>query len=254
MCIKNTVSENIVLDCRRKLSAEKHLKGGDFLLIVLIRAVILYVLITFSLRLMGKRQIGELQPSELVVTILVSNIASLPIEDSSIPMIMGIIPVLTLVCLDVFASALMLKSVRFRRLVTGNPIIIISDGKINQRMLKNLRYSVDDVIEAMRQCMIFDISEVQYAIVETNGQINFYQKYQYRNVTNEDIGKSSDSVNPPSIVIRDGIVNEKGLLECALSVEWLERTLKDEGLSTRRVFLMTADKNGKHTIVQKEMK
>ena len=120
------------------------------MLIVIIRSVLLYILIMLSLRLMGKRQLGELQPSELVVTILISNIASWPIEDSSIPMIMGIAPILTLVCIDVFISGIMLKSHRFRRLVSGNPKIIISNGKIDQHELRELRYSVDDVLEVGR--------------------------------------------------------------------------------------------------------
>ncbi|MGN0683150.1 MAG: DUF421 domain-containing protein, partial [Oscillospiraceae bacterium] len=144
--------------------------------IVLIRAVILYVVVAFSLRLMGKRQLGELQPSELVVTILISNIAALPVEDSSIPMIMGIVPILTLVSLDVIVSTIMLKSTKFRKFVIGTPRVIISNGKILQSEMKKLRYTVDDLIESMRGQQIFDISQVNYAIVETTGKISFMLK------------------------------------------------------------------------------
>ena len=118
--------------------------------VVLIRAVILYVVITFSLRLMGKRQLGELQPSELVVTILISNIAAIPVEDSSMPMIMGVVPILTLVCLDVIMSGIMLKSAKFRKLMIGSPRVIISEGMILQREMRRLRYTVDDLVEATR--------------------------------------------------------------------------------------------------------
>ena len=134
--------------------------------IVLIRAVVLYIVITFSLRLMGKRQLGELQPSELVVTILISNIAAIPVEDSSMPMIMGIVPILTLVSLDVIVSAVMLKSSKFRKLMIGSPRIIVSEGRILQKEMKKLRYTVDDLTAAMREQQIFDLGEVQYAIVD----------------------------------------------------------------------------------------
>ncbi len=133
--------------------------------IVLIRACVLYIVITFSLRLMGKRQLGELQPSELVVTILISNIASIPVEDSSIPMIMGVVPILTLVCLDVIVSSIMLRSAKFRKFMIGSPRIIISEGVILQKEMKRLRYTVDDLVEAMREQQIFDFRVVQFAIV-----------------------------------------------------------------------------------------
>ena len=118
--------------------------------IVLIRAVLLYIVIALCLRLMGKRQLGELQPSELVVTILISNIAAIPVEDSSVPMIMGVVPIVTLVCLDVIVSGIMLKSSKMRKLIIGSPRIIISEGKILQNEMKRLRYTVDDLMESMR--------------------------------------------------------------------------------------------------------
>ncbi len=224
------------------------------MLIVIIRSVLLYILIMLSLRLMGKRQLGELQPSELVVTILISNIASWPIEDSSIPMIMGIAPILTLVCIDVFISGIMLKSHRFRRLVSGNPKIIISNGKIDQHELRELRYSVDDVLESMRENMIFDINEIQYAIVETTGKINFYQKQEYRTVINKDSGISLPKTNPPSVVIRDGEVDTEGLREVGFNENWLKNRLDERKLDVRDVFIMTADSDGTVGVVTKEAK
>ena len=146
------------------------------MLIIIVRSVVLYLLIVVALRLMGKKQLAQLQPSELVTTILVSNIATLSLEDSSVPMIYGIVPIFMIVCLDVFTSYILLKSPGVRRIFTGTPQIIISDGVIDQRVMKNLRYSIDELNESMREAMIFDITEVQYAIVETTGKINFYQK------------------------------------------------------------------------------
>ena len=118
--------------------------------IVFFRAIILYIIIIFSMRFMGKRQLGELQPSELVVTILMSNIATLPIEDINIPMIMGVVPIFTLVCLDVGMSYMSLISRKFRRIISGSPKIIISDGEIDQQQMKKLRFTIDDLMESLR--------------------------------------------------------------------------------------------------------
>ena len=220
--------------------------------IVLIRACILYIVIAFSLRLMGKRQLGELQPSELVVTILISNIAAIPVEDSSIPMIMGIIPILTLVCLDVIVSQIMLKSAKFRKLMIGSPRIIISEGKILQKEMRRLRYTVDDLTEAMRAQQIFDINEVQYAIVETTGKISILQKKDFQTASKKDVDKGGSSDDPQSVVIRDGIEDEEQLGLLGLGHGWLMQKLRENNLTISQVFLMTADRNGQHTIVKRE--
>ena len=174
------------------------------MLIIIIRSVLLYILIVFALRLMGKKQLAQLQPSELVTTILISNIATLSLEDSTVPMIYGVIPILMIVCMDVFMSFIMLKNSRFRRLVTGTPQIIITDGIIDRKVMKHLRYSVDELMEAMRECMIFDISQVQYAIVETTGKINFYQKsYPGLRRWNGDEAKLREMIKSMKLDIKD---------------------------------------------------
>ena len=222
--------------------------------IVLVRAVILYVVITFSLRLMGKRQLGELQPSELVVTILISNIAAIPVEDSSVPMIMGIVPILTLVCLDVVISGVMLKSTKIRKLIIGSPRIIISEGKILQSEMKRLRFSVDDIMESMRTQNIFDIEQIHYAIVETNGKINFLLKKDYQPAEKQDIKAGGSTENPPSVIIRDGVRDSEQLCLIDLGEAWLTKILRENHLSEKQVFLMTADKNGNYKIIESEKK
>ena len=182
--------------------------------VVLIRATILYIIITFSLRLMGKRQLGELQPSELVVTILISNIAAIPVEDSSVPMILGIVPIFTLVCLDVIVSAVMLKFPKFRKLMIGSPRVIMSEGVIMQKEMKRLRYTVDDLVEAMREEQIFDITEIWYAIVETTGKIHFLKKKDCQNAEKADINCGGSSSDPPAVIIRDG----RAISVCARTV------------------------------------
>lgn len=219
--------------------------------IVLIRAVILYIVITFSLRLMGKRQLGELQPSELVVTILISNIAAIPVEDSSVPMIMGIVPILTLVCLDVVMSGIMLKSAKVRKLMIGSPRIIISEGDILQKEMKRLRYTVDDLTEAMREQQIFDITQIHYAIVETTGKINFLLKKDYQPAEKQDVKAGGSTDNPPSVIIRDGITDNEQLRLLGLGEQWLTKILRENNVGIKGVFLMIADRNGNHTIIKK---
>lgn len=222
--------------------------------VIFLRAIILYALIIFSVRLMGKRQIGELQPSELVITILVSNIATLPIEDSSVPMLMGIVPILTLVCLDILMSWLTLKNRRLRRIVSGTPKVIIRDGIIDQEQLKILRFSIDDLMEAIHEYNIFDISEVQFAVVETTGKISVYQKFQSQTVTPEMLKLKGASSNPPVIVIDDGILLKNALSAVKRDKTWIEEILKKNRLLISEVFLMTVTEEGSYKLVKKEKK
>lgn len=220
--------------------------------VVLIRACILYIIITFSLRLMGKRQLGELQPSELVVTILISNIAAIPVEDSSVPMLMGIVPILTLVCLDIIMSAIMLKFPKFRKMIIGSPRVIMSEGVIMQKEMKRLRYTVDDLVEAMREEQIFDINEIWYAIVETTGKIHFLKKKDYLSAEKADVNCGGSSSDPPAVIIRDGREDAEQLASMGLGTGWLNEQLRQQKLSIKDVFLMTADRNGQNTIIKRQ--
>ncbi len=221
--------------------------------IVFIRAVILYIIVIISVRIMGKRQIGELQPSELVITILVSNIATLPLEDLNIPLIMGIIPILSLVCFEVIMSWCTLKSRKLRHIISGSPKVIISDGVLDQKIMKDLRYSVDDIMTALRSNNVFDISNVQYAVVETNGSVSVFEKHPYQNVTNMDLMVEGKSVNPPVIVISDGKVISQGLDEIGLQRSWLTELLNRKHIEESEVFLMLADKNKEYTLIRKRL-
>ena len=220
--------------------------------VVLIRACILYIIITFSLRLMGKRQLGELQPSELVVTILISNIAAIPVEDSSVPMLMGVVTILTLVCLDIIVSAIMLKFPKFRKMIIGSPRVIMSEGVIMQKEMKRLRYTVDDLVEAMREEQIFDINEIWYAIVETTGKIHFLKKTDYLSAEKADVSCGGSSSDPPAVIIRDGREDAEQLASMGLGTGWLNEQLRQQKLSIKDVFLMTADRNGQNTIIKRQ--
>ncbi len=222
--------------------------------IVFFRAIILYIVIVISMRLMGKRQLGELQPSELVTTVLLSNIATLPVENVNIPMMMGVIPIFTLVSLDVILSHLSLKSRTLRKAMCGSAKMIISDGKIDQKMMKDLRFSVDDLLQSLRSQQIFDISEVQLAIVETTGQISVYQKKQFQNVTCQDMKVKGESSDPPQLIIDSGKLVKGSLGSLGFDRAWLDSTLKAKGLSLEDVFMMTADHSGKTVTIPFERK
>ncbi len=209
------------------------------MLIVIIRSVILYAVVIVALRLMGKKQLGELQPSELVTTMLISDIATLSLQEPSMPMLLGTVPIFMIVCIDVLMSGIMLKSAKFRKTVTGSPRIIITDGKIDQKEMKNLRYTIDDVLESMRDADIFDINEVRFAIVETTGKINFFKK-------------QDGQTDPPDVIIKDGLLVNGGLKKAGLGEGWLDDTLKKRGTAQNEVFLLTAKGDGSYTLILKE--
>lgn len=222
------------------------------MLTVFIRAVLLYIVVIFALRLMGKRQLGELQPTEFVIAILISNIASLPIEDPDVPMVIGAIPIFVLVGFEILISNLSLKSNNFRRFISGNPIVVISDGKIIQKSLHNLRFSIEDLIESLREQGIFYIEDVNFAIVETTGKISVYQKFESQNATAQMLNLKSDNVNPPILVISDGRLIADALKKYEISEKWLNNILSKKNLTTKEVFLMTVDSSLKYHIVKKE--
>lgn len=216
-------------------------KCGEIIMFVaLIRAIILYALITFCIRLMGKRQLGELQPSELVITILISNIASLPIEDPNIPLMLGAVPVFVLVACEIIISNISLKSRKFREFISGSPIVIIHNGILEQQLLKDLRLSIDDLMEALRQNGVFDIRDVEFAVVETTGQISVLQKYEKGALTPEDLKLPKKENPPPLVIISDGEFVHDALKSYALSPDWVSEVLALQGAKVKDVFLMTS--------------
>lgn len=223
------------------------------MLIVLLRAIILYILVTFSLRLMGKRQLGELQPSELVITILISNIATLSIEDTGIPMILGAIPVLTLVAFEILVSNLSLQFKGFRSFVSGKPIIIISNGVVDQKQLRRLRFSIDDLMESLRQNNIFKLEDVAYAIVETTGTVSVLPTYQAQAITPEMLGLDGKQDDPPVVVISDGKIVKTALSVCNIDEAWILQKLRERGFSNvNQAFLMTVDLCKECYVIKKE--
>lgn len=222
------------------------------MLIVFIRGIIVYALVTFATRIMGKRQLGELSPSELVITILISNIATLSMEDPELPMITGIIPILTLVCVDVLTSYAALKSRRFRHIVSGRPKIIISNGVIDQKVLAELRFTVDDVCASLRSSGIFDVTQVQYAVVETTGTISVLQKADELPLTPKTLAQPEPNGDPPQVLISDGDMVKSSETRVFISDEELRRELKRKHLEPKDVLLCLAYSDKSLKIIAKE--
>ncbi len=223
------------------------------MIISILRTVILYVFIILAIRLMGKRQISDMQPSELVVTLVVSDIASLPMQNTSQPLLSGVIPVLVLVSLEIAASALMMKSRLFRRLICGNPVVVIEDGKLLQKQLKRLRVSAEDLFAQLRQQDIFSIDEVQYCIVETNGSISVLEKPQNRVPTAQDLGVTIDDKKLEAVVVCDGELLDDGLKLCSGSRMQVDNILQENNAKLSEVFILTLDGNGKYNLIAKEV-
>lgn len=224
------------------------------MLVVFIRTLLLYGLVIFGMRIMGKRQLGELQPSELVVTILISNIATLPIENTDVPLLAGAIPILTLMCFEVIISYITLKSKALRRFVSGNPRILIKDGKIDQNEMGNIRYSIDDLMEQLHSNGIFDLREVDFAIVETTGKLSVCKKTLDQALTPKVMKIDIKNSNPPVVLISDSEIIDESMIYCNMTTAQLEKTLKKEGHSLKEIFLMTCTPDKDYYIVLQDKK
>lgn len=208
--------------------------------ITLIRAVIIYLFVVIAVRVMGKRQLGELKPHEFVITILISSVATVPIEDNSIPLANSLLPILIFICLEIAESALAMKSVKFRNALQGKPIFIIKNGVLQQKAMKKLRYTVNDVIDTLRQKDVFDISEVENAVVETNGSLSVQQK------------SENEKPSAPVTVIADGKIIEEYFGSEKKDKKEIEIIASATGIETEKIMLLTVDENGKVYLIRKD--
>ncbi|MDD5953199.1 MAG: DUF421 domain-containing protein [Oscillospiraceae bacterium] len=222
------------------------------MLISLIRTLLLYTAILFAVRLMGKRQLSELQTSELVVTLLISDIAAIPMQDTSQPLLSGFLPIGILVGCELVVSVLMMKSVLFRKWVCGSPIIVIRDGKVDRRQLRRLRMTVEDLFSQLRQSGVGHLEEVSYAIMETNGTLSVLKKPGCDTPTCEMLELKTMDQDMEVVVISDGVVSETGLSLCGKSRPWLEGVLQGEHLRCGDIFIMLLNTNGSYQIIKKE--
>lgn len=205
-----------------------------------IRTVIIYIFIILALRVTGKRQVGELQPIELVVTLLISDLAVIPMQESGIPLTSGLIPIAVLVCLELILSTFMMKSTKLSAIISGNPIVVVQNGVIRQKAMRRLRLGVDDLTESLRQQGIFDIRCVDCAVVETSGKISVFPSQKHK------------EKQPLVPLVNDGNAVKWGLAFCGFTEQWLDEQLAAHDISIDKVLLMTASENGTVHIVRKE--
>lgn len=221
------------------------------MLITLFRTIILYILVLITLRVLGKRQVGELQPADLVLTILLSEILVIPMQDTQIPLINTFIPVLLLIGFEILISIISLKSIRFRTLLQGNSLIVIRNGVLDQAQLKRLRFTVDDLLEALRKKDVFDISEVQYAIVETDGTLSVMLKPPYRTPQAQDLDVVQPDDGIPCVLVSDGRIIQSDFKDCGMNPKKMEKLIQEKQIQVQQVMLMTMDKSGHLHIVHK---
>lgn len=222
--------------------------------IAVIRTVILYVFVILAIRLMGKRQISDMQPSELVVTMMISDIASLPMQNTAQPLLSGVVPVLVLVSLELTVSAVMLKSRLFRKLISGSPVVVIEDGRLLQHQLKRLRLTTDELCAQLRQQNVFSLQDVQYCIVETNGVLSVLEKPSKRVPNAEESGIVIPDNKMEAVVVSDGAWVESSLRLCGSTRQEINNILQKKQIKLNEIFLMTMDGNGVCQIIRRENK
>ena len=220
--------------------------------ISLIRTLLLYAVILGAVRLMGKRQISDLQTSELVVTLLISDIAAIPMQDTGQPLLSGLLPIAILIFCEIVTSVIMLKSSRARRLICGHPIVVINDGKIVQSELRRLRMTTEDLCEELRQKDVFCLEDVSYAIVETNGRMSVIKRPEKDPPTAELCGLLPPDNGIEAVVVSDGSVSDFSLRLIRKSRGWLDGILRGKNVSVQEIFLMTANTAGQYRIIKKE--
>lgn len=220
--------------------------------VTLIRAVIIYVFIVMAVRVMGKRQVGELKPHELVITILVSQIASIPLEDNAMPLANSLVPLLILISCEIIASVISMKSLKFRNLLQGKPIFVIRHGQLDEKQMRRLRFTMDDLVDALRQKDVFDISQVEDAVVETNGSLSVMLKPQFNPVTPAQLHLDTTDNGMPVTIVMDGKPITEYFGAEQIDIKEIEQILKDNQLQAKEIMLLTVDDSGNIFVIKKE--
>lgn len=221
--------------------------------IIIIRTVTVYFSLLITMRLLGKRQLGEMELSEFVLAALIADLASLPLQDLGIPMINGLVPIMVLFCCELLIAGACMKNIRLRSFFSGKPNLLIVKGKINQREMHRNRFTPDELMQELRNQGILDISSVEFAVLETDGKLNVVPFAAQRPATAEQLGIDPGTEDYPYILISDGRVLQANLKHLGRDLNWLEKQLKNQGInSPKQVFLMTADSTDRVFLAEKE--
>ena len=217
-----------------------------------LRTIILYLVLILVIRLMGKRQIGEMEPAEFVVTMLVANLAAIPMQDGGIPLLTGLIPILTVLGVELVLSFLMLRSGWLRRLFCGQPVLLIDEGKLLQGNLRLTRVTLEELLGKLREKDILDLSQVQYAILETDGEVSVFPYARFQPPCARDLGIQARENAMPMVVVEDGRVLEENLVKSGKTQEWVLETLAGHGSNLQSTLILTVDATGKSLFIGKE--
>lgn len=220
--------------------------------VIILRTAILYTLLIVSVRLMGKREIGQMEPSEFVVSMMLANLATIPMEEPDKPLLNGVIPIALIFGAELLIAYLSLRSIKFRKLLCGKPVILIENGKILDRNLRSTRINLDELTMALREKGLFDLSEVKFAILETNGQISTLSYAETLPATAKAAGIRVRDTELPVTLISDGRLLRENLELSGRTEAWLEGQLRLRHCSRRDVLLLTVDKTGKIYFVRRE--
>ncbi len=217
-----------------------------------IRTIVVYLALIFSIRLMGKRQIGQMEPSEFVVTMLVANLASIPMQNEGIPLASGLVPIFTVLGLELVLAGLTMRSILVRRLMCGKPVILIENGRILQDNLKKTRVSMDELTGHLREKDVLDISTVQFAILETNGNLSVFPYLRERPASAKDAGIQAGKQYLPVTIIEDGYVSQENLRKAGKDAAWLSRVLSERKATEKSTLLLTVDNSDRILFIRRE--
>ena len=222
------------------------------MLLSYIRTIILYLILIAVVRLMGKRQLGQMEPAEFVVTMLVANLASIPMQDGGIPLYSGLVPILTVLGVELVLSAASLRSVGFRRLLCGRPVILIENGHVLQNNLRRTRITLDELTGHLREKDVLNVTDVQYAILETNGNLSVFPYPKHKPASARDAGIHPERQSLPVTIIGDGYLYRQNLPSAGKDEAWVRRFLQERELKQKDVWLLTLDGTGRTTLLRKE--
>ncbi len=219
-----------------------------------VRTILLYLVLIGVVRLMGKRQIGQMEPSEFVVTMLVANLAAIPMQDGGIPLLSGFVPIVTVLGAELVLSALSMKSVCLRKLLCGKPVILIENGNILQQNLKKTRITLDELTGHLREKDVLSLQTVQYAILETNGNLSVFPFPKEKPASAREAGISVEKQSLPITIVSDGELLDKNLQKAKKDRKWLQQQLQDREATVAQTWLLTVDSEENVVFYRKEEK
>ncbi len=222
------------------------------MLVSIIRTIIIYFFVMCAIRIMGKRQIGDMQPGELVVTLLISEIAAIPLQDSSQPLLLGVVSMFTLVAIEIIISIFAMKCLTVRRLLSGKSVVVIKNGEIDQKAMKKVRLTVLDLIELLRAQDVFSLDSVSYAVLEVNGSLSVLLKQEKQPATVGDLDIKTEKEGLPLPVISDGKIIYESICALKTTQEKVVDILTANNLKTKEVFLLNLDRYGNFTLIKRD--